>query len=103
MYKINPAYPTVQHEKAALKIVDFFSHKSDVSAVLLTCSCAKGKAAQDSCLDIAILLSPDLPEDKRKIIEQEWNLYHKKEILFRELEKMGKYSHVDLEFHTGCF
>ncbi len=103
MYKINPAYPTVQHERAALKIVDYFSHQLDVSAVLLTCSCARGKAAKDSCLDIAILLSPNLSEDKRDIIEQEWNQYHTKEILFRELEKMGKYSHVDLEFRTGCF
>jgi hypothetical protein len=36
-------------------------------------------------------------------MEQEWNQYHKREILFRELEKLGKYSHVDLEFLTGRF
>ena len=35
-------YPSVEHERAAERIVALFARQPDVSAVLLTCSCARG-------------------------------------------------------------
>ncbi len=51
-------YPSAEHGLAAEAVVDFFSGQ-DIDAVLLTCSCARGKAARGSCLDISILHSLD--------------------------------------------
>ncbi len=59
-YTFSPAYPTPQHERSAAAIVDFFSRQPAVSTVLLTCSCARGRASRDPCLDIAVLLLPGL-------------------------------------------
>lgn len=53
-----PEYPTVEHARAAQAVVDFFSKSPDVAAVLLTCSCARGTASPDSCLDFTVLLQP---------------------------------------------
>jgi predicted nucleotidyltransferase len=57
--KNKPTYPTVQHEKASEAIVNFYSDQ-DIDSVLLTCSCARGKATKDSCLDIIVLVSPGM-------------------------------------------
>ncbi len=47
-------YPTKQHEKAARKFVEIFAKDSRVKTILLTCSCARGKAVKDSCLDMGV-------------------------------------------------
>ena len=51
----NAHYPTPQHERAAAEITSFFKHQADTQAVLLTNSCARGKATPDSCLDMQVL------------------------------------------------
>jgi predicted nucleotidyltransferase len=103
MYNFHAAYPTVQHEQAAERIVDFFAHQSDVQAVLLTCSCARGKATRDSCLDIAILVKPEVLVAKRHDLEQMWESVYLTDPIFQTLQAIGKYSHVDLEFVNGMF
>lgn len=103
MYQFTPAYPTPQHERAAQRVVEFFSHQPDVDAVLLTCSCARGKASRDSCLDIDILIPADLPTARRSELEQAWKNIYESEIVFQELRRVGQYSNVDLEFHDGVF
>src|SRR5204863_8924472 len=45
------AYPTDAHERAAVEITQFFAERAETEAVLLTNSCARGKATPDSCLD----------------------------------------------------
>ncbi|HEX3018913.1 MAG TPA: hypothetical protein VHP36_01360 [Chitinispirillaceae bacterium] len=96
-------YPTEAHKQAALEITSFFSENKYVKAVLLTCSCARGKASKDSCLDIAILFQPQLQINQRKEMEESWYKEYEGNPLYRELIKTGKYSHVDLEFIDGDF
>jgi hypothetical protein len=50
-------YPTLQHQKAAEQVVDFFAHTNATDAVLLVNSCARDKATSDRCLDIIVLVS----------------------------------------------
>lgn len=50
------AYPTLAHERAAVAIADYFAAVDDVDAVLLTNSCARGKATSDSCLDMQVIV-----------------------------------------------
>ncbi len=101
MYTFHAAYPTVQHEQAAERIVDFFARLDDVQAVLLTCSCARGKATRDSCLDITVLIKPDLLPAKRLGLEQKWNSVYQTDPVFQSLQAIGAYSTVDLEFTSG--
>lgn len=51
-------YPTQQHERAAAAITEFFAAHHETDAVLLTNSCARGKATRDSCLDMQIVVQP---------------------------------------------
>lgn len=70
------------------------------------CCCtdpARGKASSDSCLDIAILLAPNTPEEEQSRLTVEWQTYYAQAPVFERLCGVGKYSHVDLEFRDGCF
>jgi predicted nucleotidyltransferase len=96
-------YPTKMHERAAEQITAFFSNFENVQAVLLTCSCARGKATKDSCLDIAILLPAELCLESRTKIVNSWNKEHSENKLYKDLRDVGKYSHIDLEFIDGTF
>lgn len=55
------AYPTPEHEAAAKAIVGHFRASPAVVSVLLVNSCARGRATADSCLDLAVVLSPRTP------------------------------------------
>ncbi len=101
--KIRAKYPTTEHEKAAEATMSFFAGQPGVESVNLTCSCARGKASQDSCVDIAVLISPNLTEECRSALEERWNDFYKSEGVFHTLHQVGAFSHVDLEFITGEF
>jgi predicted nucleotidyltransferase len=103
MYAIHHAYPTIQHERAAARIVDIFSREPDIQAILLTCSCARGKASRDSCLDIAVLLTPEALKEKGPSLEQAWDAANRADPAFQALRTVGTYSQVDLEFVHGRF
>jgi predicted nucleotidyltransferase len=100
--KNKPTYPTVQHEKASEAIVNFYSDQ-DIDSVLLTCSCARGKATKDSCLDIIVLVSPEKLIRQKEMLEKRWNEFYESEKIFDEINQVGKYSFVDLDFTDGCF
>jgi predicted nucleotidyltransferase len=96
-------YPTIEHEKASNAIVNFFSKRSEAEAVILTGSCARGKATRDSCLDIAVLMQPENFLKEKTALEQLWNRYYSTAEVFKSLRQVGKYSHVDLDFIDGDF
>jgi predicted nucleotidyltransferase len=100
--KIKAVYPTKEHKKAAHAIVKFFSGQPDVDAVILYGSCARGKAARGSCVDIMVMVPPDVLAHKKDILEQKWETYYHSGI-FKNLLKIGMYSHVDLHFIGGQF
>lgn len=101
--KIGAKYPTVEHEQASRAIVNFFSKVPDVEAVILTGSCARGKAKKDSCLDITVLLPQKASIHKRSELERRWSEMYENDAVFDKLRKAGRYSHVDLNFVDGCF
>jgi predicted nucleotidyltransferase len=101
--KAEAQFPSIEHEQAAEATTEFFSSSPDVEAVILVGSCARGKASSDTCLDITILVAPETPVAKRKLLEQCWDDFYKKTNIFKTLQKIGKYSHVDLSFIDGRF
>jgi len=91
-------YPTKQHEKAARKFVEIFAEDSRVKTILLMCSCARGKAVKDSCLDMGLIIKDMKDYEKIKNKTEKLNKSVKE---FKELSKAGKYSHIGVYIATG--
>lgn len=96
-------YPTELHQQAATAVRDFFAARPGVEAVLLYGSCARGRASPDSCLDVRVLLSPALRAERQVELQQTWAARYESEPLFQTLRRVGRYSHVDLDFSDGQF
>lgn len=100
---VKAAYPTPEHEAAARSVTEFFRGRAGVSAVLLTCSCARGQASRDSCLDMIALLSPDTSADARDRLERAWERFAETAPAVVGLLQVGVYSAVELDLHDGTF
>lgn len=96
-------YPTPEHQQAAEAIVDFFTTIPEIETVCLTCSCARGKASRDSCLDMLVLGRPEIMSIAQTDIEKAWDEFYTTAPVFQQLAAVGKYAHVDLEFSDGYF
>jgi predicted nucleotidyltransferase len=101
--RIQAKYPSVEHERASEAVADFFSKFSEVDAVILKGSCARGKASRDSCVDIAVLLQPTALAKRKDDLEQEWNKFNTTAEVFKSLRNVGKYSEIHLDFIDGNF
>jgi predicted nucleotidyltransferase len=96
-------FPTENHKKATDEIVNFFSEYKYISSILLTCSCARSKASPESCVDIAILLRPDIYKTKKKELEEKWENFNIHNKAIKKMLKYGKFAHIDLDFIHGDF
>ena len=101
--EIQAVYPAEEHARAADAVVDFFADCPEVDAVILIGSCARGKAARDSCVDFLILVPPDVAPFRTKRLEERWRAFYETEAVFQGLHEVGKYTHVDLDFTDGVF
>jgi hypothetical protein len=101
--KLEPAYPTPAHQKAAEAITEYFVSKYRIDAVLLVNSCARGKATRDSCLDIVMLADPGAARSPLKELESGWGQFEKSSEVIQNLYKVGRYSVVHPDFIDGVF
>jgi predicted nucleotidyltransferase len=91
-------YPTPQHEIASKRLIKIFSQENRVMSILLTCSCARGKATKDSCLDVCIIVKTKNDINK---IKKKFQTIYKKDKIFIKLLRVGKYSQIDLDVTDG--
>ena len=96
-------YPTPEHQCAAEAIVEFFTAIPEIETVCLICSCARGRASRDSCLDILALGRPETMSTAQTDIQKTWDEFYTTAPVFQELAAAGEYAHVDLEFSDGHF
>jgi predicted nucleotidyltransferase len=101
--ELRAAYPTLEHQQAAVAIVDFLSAQFEIDAVLLVNSCARGQASRDSCLDIVALAQPDKLQPQRNEWQQRWEQFEQTDAALEELRHAGKYSVVHFDFIDGVF
>jgi len=101
--KIEPVYPTPEHQKAADAITEYFVTNYKIDAVLLVNSCARGKATRDSCLDIVMLARPDQARSPLSELEAGWEEFEKSSEVIQKLYKAGRYSVVHPDFVHGVF
>jgi hypothetical protein len=92
-------YPTPQHERAAAEIRSFFTDRPETQAVLLTNSCARGKATPDSCLDMQVLTQTA----QVGRLDQAWRRFGASGSAIAELEAVGRWSDVHLDVTDGAF
>lgn len=97
---ISAEFPTPVHRRAAEEIIAF-ARTLPVQAVLLVNSCARGKATARSDLDIALLIDPEMPASERPQLDHAWSQRYRSAPIFRELEQLGRFSGVHLDFFDG--
>lgn len=96
--RLKHSYPTPEHARAAEAISEHFAADFAIDAVLLTNSCARGKATPDSCLDIAILARPERLAAPLSTLEADWAQFEQASPAIAALAKVGKYSVVHPNF-----
>jgi hypothetical protein len=95
----DPHYPTPQHERAADTVVTWFEQRPETQAVLLTNSCARGKATPDSCLDILGLA----PTESVAILDAAWTRFAAASSEVAELAAAGRWTELHLDIADGVF
>lgn len=101
--QFKPGFPSAEHKCASETIAEHFSRMKEVESVILMGSCARGKATRDSCLDMLILVRPQILTRNKDELQEGWQAFYESKSVFKKLTKVGQYSHVDLEFVDGCF
>jgi hypothetical protein len=91
------AYPTPAHERAAAAITAFFAGQDEIDAVLLTNSCARGRATPDSCLDIQVIVPPEAVE----AVDAEFRRFGAENEAIAELGRAGRFSDLHLDVIDG--
>jgi hypothetical protein len=90
-------YPTQAHEHAAAAITEFFAARDETDAVLLTNSCARGKATPDSCLDMQVVVRPHAVAS----MEDEFGRFAARSAEIAELRRAGRFSDLHLDVSDG--
>ncbi|MFY9579018.1 MAG: hypothetical protein WAQ33_06815 [Gaiellaceae bacterium] len=96
---ITHAYPTPAHERAAQEITSFFASRDETNAVLLVCSCARGKATVDSCLDMQVIA----PADAVTRLDAEFRRFETQSDAIADLLRAGRFSDLHLDVIDGIF
>jgi predicted nucleotidyltransferase len=95
-------FPTLVHGHAAEAVVEFAT-RSEVEAVVLVNSCARGTATPESDLDVALLVDPAMSPEHRRSMEQSWRAWYESRSVFRDLEQLSRFSRIHLDVFDGDF
>lgn len=98
-----PAFPTEAHRVAAESVVDYWAINPRAQAVLLTCSCARGVAVPQSCVDIAILVRPDDLGMFEGVERERFEAFLASDAACVALARSVPWSAVDFSFVSGEF
>jgi hypothetical protein len=90
-------YPTQAHERAAAAITELFAARDETDAVLLTNSCARGKARPDSCLDMQVVVQPHAVTS----MDHEFGRFAFRSAEIADLHRAGLFSDLHLDVSDG--
>jgi len=102
-FGVSPSYPTPEHRAAAEAVVDFWALRPDTQAILLTCSCARGRAVPDSCIDISIVVAPERFAATQAAVWPRFERYCRENAACQALEARVPWSGVDADLIDGTF
>jgi len=98
-----PTFPTEAHRGAAEATVDYFALDSRVEAVILTGSCARGKGAPESCVDITVLVAPAHLQTFWEQEQPRFEAFLATDPACVALAHRVPWSAIDLSFSDGAF
>jgi hypothetical protein len=94
---LTATYPTEAHQRAAAAITEYFARREETDSVLLVCSCARGKATADSCLDMQVIV----PTGCVAAVEADWLRFAADNDVLAELDRAGRFSDLHLDVWDG--
>jgi hypothetical protein len=95
----DPRYPTPQQERGAQAVLTWFAQQPATQVVLLTNSCARGKATADSCLDLLVLA----PTESVAGLGAAWTRVAAASSELAELAAAGRWAELHLDVADGVF
>jgi len=98
-----PAFPTTRHERACESVIDHLASDRRISALLLTCSCARGQASPQSCVDMTVLVRP---EHHRQFVAETWPLIEQfilEDGACQALQASVPFDGIDIGLSSGQF
>ncbi|MEO8763327.1 MAG: nucleotidyltransferase domain-containing protein [Ginsengibacter sp.] len=95
--------PTELHRKAIEMICDFFAKENCADTILLTNSCARGKAIAESDIDFAILLKQTSPPEEIKALENKWVHFLQREPTLLKYRGSHRFAQIHLDFISGIY
>jgi len=96
-------FPTELHKAAIESIRDFFVKEAHVDTILLTNSCARGKATTDSDIDFAILVKPLTPVEAIDMLERKWLDFLRAEPILVKYSGSHRFAHIHLDVIDGVY
>jgi len=100
---VSPSFPTDHHQAAAEAVVDYWALRPETQAVLLTCSCARGRAVPDSCVDMSIVVAPERLRATQSAIWPRFERYCRENAACQALKARVPWSAVDADLIDGTF
>lgn len=96
-------FPTALHQQVAQLAKSFFEVRSEVDTVLVVNSCARGQAAAESDLDLAVLVAPNTSVHDTQTLEAEWRAYASADPIVTQFRHSGRFTQVHLDVFDGQF
>jgi len=96
-------FPTQLHKEAIEIVRDFFVKEKDIDTILLTNSCARGKAIAGSDIDFAILAKKIIQPGEIKILENKWRNFLHAEPTLLKYKSSHRFAQIHLDIIDGIY
>ena len=97
------AFPTARHQFIADLAASFFKGQAEVDTVLVVNSCARGQAAPESDLDLAVLVTPAVAAERCRQLEMAWLSFCEANTEVVEFRRASPFAQVHLDVIDGQF
>jgi predicted nucleotidyltransferase len=95
--------PTLLHKQAIEIVSDFISKQELIDTVLLTNSCARGKAVPQSDIDFAILVRQGTRTGEITKLEKVWQQFLNSAPILLQFKSSHTHSQIHLDFINGIY
>lgn len=98
-----PVFPTPAHARVAQAIADAFGADPDVDTILITNSCARGRATPQSDLDLALLVPEGATTNAVRALEARWAAFMDQDEAVQNYLRSGRFAHIHADVITGVY
>jgi predicted nucleotidyltransferase len=98
-----PVFPTEQHASAAEAIAAAFGADEQVDTILITNSCARGRATPESDLDLVLLTRSGATPEDVKALEARWSTFVAVDEAVQAYRRIGPNAYLHVDVITGHY